>query len=102
MYRNIIRPLLFLLQPETVHHLIVNFLKIGFKIPGVAYLVRKSFGVKDKRLKTMFLGMEFDNPIGFAAGFDKNAEVYNQFSNFGFSLCYFLFIFVARLCPHFT
>ncbi|MCD4834194.1 MAG: quinone-dependent dihydroorotate dehydrogenase [Bacteroidales bacterium] len=94
MYRNIIRPLLFLLQPETVHHLIVNFLKIGFRIPGIAYLVNKSLTVKDNRLKTMFLGIEFDNPVGFAAGFDKNAEIYNQFANFGFS-----FIEIGTVTP---
>ncbi len=94
MYRNIIRPLLFLLQPETVHHLIVNLLKIGFKIPGIAYFVSKSFQIKDNRLKTSFLGMEFNNPVGFAAGFDKNAEVYNQFSNFGFS-----FIEIGTVTP---
>ena len=94
MYRNIIRPLLFLLQPETVHHLIINLLKIGFKIPGIAYFVRKSSHIKDNRLKASFLGMEFDNPVGFAAGFDKNAEVYNQFSNFGFS-----FIEIGTVTP---
>ena len=94
MYIRIIRPLLFLLQPETVHHLIVNILKIGFKIPGITYLVRKFYTVNDKRLKTDFLGMEFNNPVGFAAGFDKNAEVYNQFSNFGFS-----FIEIGTVTP---
>lgn len=85
MYKNFIRPLLFLLQPETVHHIIINFLKIVFKIPGLALLIKKTFTVKSISLKTTFLGMEFDNPVGFAAGFDKNAEVFNQFSNFGFS-----------------
>lgn len=94
MYRNIVRPLLFLLQPETVHHLIVNLLKIGFKIPGIAYFVRKLSQINDNHLKTSFLGMEFDNPVGFAAGFDKNAEVYNQFSNFGFS-----FIEIGTVTP---
>ncbi|HAF31233.1 MAG TPA: dihydroorotate dehydrogenase (quinone) [Bacteroidales bacterium] len=94
MYKNFIRPLLFLLQPETVHHIIINFLKIGFKIPGIAYLVRKSFTLKNISLKTTFLGMEFDNPVGFAAGFDKNAEVYKQFSNFGFS-----FIEIGTVTP---
>lgn len=94
MYRNFIRPLLFLLQPESVHHLIVNFLKIGFKIPGIAYIVKKSFTIQDKCLKTSFLGMEFSNPVGFAAGFDKNAEIYNQFSNFGFS-----FIEIGTVTP---
>ena len=94
MYKNILRPLLFLLQPETIHHLIVNFLKIGFKIPGIGFLVNKLYTLKDKRLKTSFLGMEFDNPIGFAAGFDKNAEVFNQFTNFGFS-----FIEIGTVTP---
>lgn len=94
MYRNFIRPILFLLQPETVHHLIVDLLKIGFKIPGVACLIRKFYTIKDERLKTSFLGLNFDNPVGFAAGFDKNAEVYNQFSNFGFS-----FIEIGTVTP---
>jgi dihydroorotate dehydrogenase len=94
MYKHIIRPILFLLQPETVHYLIVNLLKIGFKIPGIGFITRKFFSVKDKRLKRTFLGMDFENPIGFAAGFDKNAEVYNQFANFGFS-----FIEIGTVTP---
>jgi len=52
------------------------------------------YRIKDERLKTKFLGLEFENPIGFAAGFDKNAEVYNQFSNFGFS-----FIEIGTVTP---
>jgi dihydroorotate dehydrogenase len=94
MYKSIIRPLLFLLQPESIHKLIVTILKIGFKIPGIAYLVKKMYVIKDERLKTEFLDLEFDNPVGFAAGFDKNAEVYNQFSNFGFS-----FIEIGTVTP---
>jgi len=94
MYKAIIRPILFLLQPETVHHLIVYLLRIGFKVPGVKYLIKKCYAESDKRLKTKFLGMTFDNPVGFAAGFDKNAEVYNQFSNFGFS-----FIEIGTVTP---
>lgn len=94
MYKRILRPILFLLQPETVHHLIVYILKIGFIMPGISYLTRKIFSVKDERLKRHFLGMEFENPVGFAAGFDKNAEVYNQFANFGFS-----FIEIGTVTP---
>ena len=94
MYRNFIRPILFLLQPETVHHLIVNLLKIGFKIPGIAYLIKRTYTLEDNRLETSFLGIKFKNPVGFAAGFDKNAEVYNQFSNFGFS-----FIEIGTVTP---
>ena len=94
MYKNIIRPVLFLFQPETIHHLIVNLLKFGFKIPGLSYIIKLYYTVNDNRLKTSFLGLEFKNPVGFAAGFDKNAEVYNQFSSFGFS-----FIEIGTVTP---
>lgn len=94
MYKSIIRPLLFLLQPETVHHLIVFCLKIVLKIPGIQYFIKNLYTVKDKRLKRSFLGLEFDNPVGFAAGFDKNGELYNQFSAFGFS-----FIEIGTVTP---
>lgn len=94
MYKSIIRPILFLLKPETIHHLIVFVLKIGFKIPGVSAIINKIYTVKHECLKTSFLGLKFDNPVGFAAGFDKNAEVYNQFANFGFS-----FIEIGTVTP---
>ena len=94
MYKKLIRPVLFLLQPESIHHLIVFVLKIAFKIPGLQFIVKNIYSVKDSRLKRSFLGLEFDNPVGFAAGFDKNAEVYNQFSSFGFS-----FIEIGTLTP---
>lgn len=94
MYKSIIRPILFLFQPETIHHFIVSILKIGFKIPGIPFLIRLYYSVNDVRLKTNFLGLEFNNPVGFAAGFDKNAEVYNQFSHFGFS-----FIEIGTVTP---
>ncbi|HSH52738.1 MAG TPA: quinone-dependent dihydroorotate dehydrogenase [Bacteroidales bacterium] len=94
MYKRIIRPLLFLLQPETIHNLIVFILKIVFKIPGIQLIIKCIYSVNDERLKRTFLGMIFDNPVGFAAGFDKNAEVYNQFSSFGFS-----FIEIGTITP---
>lgn len=94
MYKNFIRPLLFLLQPETVHHLIVFCLKVAFKIPGIQCFIKNVYTIKDKRLKRSFLGLELDNPVGFAAGFDKNADVYNQFSGFGFS-----FIEIGTVTP---
>jgi dihydroorotate dehydrogenase len=94
MYKTIIRPVLFLFQPETIHHLIVNLLKFGFKIPGLSYIIKSYYSINDNRLKTTFLGLEFKNPVGFAAGFDKNAEIYNQFSSFGFS-----FIEIGTVTP---
>lgn len=85
MYRYLIRPALFLLSPETIHHLLTSGLRFMFRLPGVAALIRTVYTVRDTRLTTNFLGIEFKNPVGLAAGFDKNGEVYNEFSDFGFS-----------------
>ncbi len=94
MYRYLIRPLLFLLSPETIHHLLISFLRIAFKIPGILPLVKYCYHVKDKSLETEFLGLSFSNPVGLAAGFDKNASVYREFQAFGFS-----FIEVGTVTP---
>jgi dihydroorotate dehydrogenase len=94
MYRYLIRPLLFLLSPETIHHLLISFLRLVFKIPGILPLVKRCYRVKQKSLETEFLGMHFRNPVGLAAGFDKNACVYKEFHAFGFS-----FIEVGTVTP---
>jgi len=94
MYSKIIRPLLFLLQPEAIHKLVVICLKVGFKIPLVGPIIRKCYSLEKPELEREFCGIKFKNPIGFAAGFDKNAEVYNEFSNFGFS-----FIEIGTVTP---
>jgi dihydroorotate dehydrogenase len=94
MYRLLIRPILFLLPPERVHHLLVGFLRTSFRIPGVRALIKAVYHVKDPLLQREFLGLNFDNPVGLAAGFDKNAEVYREFHAFGFS-----FIEVGTVTP---
>ncbi|MCF8225876.1 MAG: quinone-dependent dihydroorotate dehydrogenase [Bacteroidales bacterium] len=85
MYRYLIRPLLFFFSPENVHNAVLLVVKIAFKIPGIAIILRKYYHVSDPLLELEFLGMKFLNPVGLAAGFDKNAEAYNEFFNFGFS-----------------
>lgn len=85
MYRTFLRPLLFLIYPEKVHHLIVSIVKIGFLIPGIRSLVASIYRIKDKHLETVVCGIKFSNPVGLAAGFDKNATFFNEFSAFGFS-----------------
>jgi len=85
MYRYIFRPLLFLLAPETIHHLLTGTIKSAFRIPGISLLVRSIFQYRNSNLEVDFLGMKFNSPVGMAAGFDKNGEVFNEFSDFGFS-----------------
>jgi dihydroorotate dehydrogenase len=85
MYKGIIRPLLFLLSPETVHHLVVALVRFFFAIPFVKPLVRAIYTTRDVKLRREVFGLSFDNPVGLAAGFDKNATFYRQFAAFGFS-----------------
>lgn len=94
MYKLIIRPILFQFDPEKIHHF--SFAAISFlnKIPGVSALIRAMFCVEDKRLEREVFGLKFKNPVGLAAGFDKNASLFNELSNFGFG-----FVEIGTLTP---
>jgi dihydroorotate dehydrogenase len=84
MYKRIILPLLFRFDAETIHHVVTSLLKFAFAIPGVSALSRRFYVVDDRRLERTVFGLTFPNPIGMAAGFDKNAELVRELSDLGF------------------
>jgi dihydroorotate dehydrogenase len=94
MYRFIIRPFLFLFVPEVIHHFTFRVLRVAGKIPGVNRLLRLSFGLTDKRLGKTVFGLHFPNPVGLAAGFDKDAKLIDELACFGFG-----FIEIGTLTP---
>jgi dihydroorotate dehydrogenase len=94
MYKLLIRPLLFLFDPEEVHYFTFSLIRLLSKIPGVPSLFRALYLVNDKRLETEVFGLKFKNPVGLAAGFDKDAKLYSELSNFGFG-----FIEIGTLTP---
>lgn len=94
MYKILVRPLLFLLQPEKVHHMVVEGLKFFFKIPGKRWFVRKISLVTSPDLEKTVFGLRFKNPVGIAAGFDKQAEMFNELANFGFG-----FVEIGTITP---
>ncbi len=94
MYTYLIRPLLFLFDPEKVHHFTVKFLHVIHQVPGIPGLLRGLFTVNDKRLQRQFLGLTFANPVGLAAGFDKDAQMVDLLAPFGFG-----FIEIGTLTP---
>ena len=94
MYKLIIRPLLFLFDPEKVHHFTFLMLKIVFKIPFVSSITKSIYSVDDPKLERKLFGLTFKNPVGLAAGFDKNAVLYKELSNFGFG-----FIEIGTVTP---
>tara|TARA_R110002012_G_scaffold45370_1_gene120697 strand:- start:707 stop:1738 length:1032 start_codon:yes stop_codon:yes gene_type:complete len=94
MYKSLIRPILFSFDPEKVHHFTFSLINNVSKIPGVSGLFRKFYMVEDKRLERELFGLKFKNPVGLAAGFDKNAVLYNELANFGFG-----FIEIGTVTP---
>jgi dihydroorotate dehydrogenase len=94
MYKSILRPLFFLFDPEKIHHVTFALIKIVSKIPGIPFVFRSLFQVNDKRLERKVFGLTFKNPVGLAAGFDKNAVLYNELANFGFG-----FIEIGTVTP---
>ncbi len=94
MYKSIIRPLFFLFDPEKIHHFTFLLIKLLSKIPGVPSIFRSLYQVNDKRLERELFGLTFKNPVGLAAGFDKNAVLYNELTNFGFG-----FIEIGTITP---
>ena len=85
MYKYFIRPLFFLLKPELIHSIVFFLLKTGNFIPGISYICRSIFVIRNKKLEKNIFGMNFSNPVGLAAGMDKDAEVFDMFGNLGFS-----------------
>lgn len=82
LYRALIRPLLYLLDPEVAHNLTMGLLR---GLSGLRFLLSPlARGARDPALSVEALGLRFDNPVGLAAGLDKNAEAYESLSAIGF------------------
>ena len=94
MYNRLVKPILFLFDPEKVHYFSFFMIKVLSAIPGVSSLIRGLYQVMHPALEREVFGLKFPNPVGLAAGFDKNAVLYKQLSNFGFG-----FIEIGTLTP---
>mgnify|MGYP000876125272 FL=1 len=94
MYKLFIRPFLFSLDPEKAHHFTFKYLKFIHKIPLVPLLIRKIYNVEHPSLHREVFGLHFKNPIGLAAGLDKDAKLYKELANLGFG-----FIEIGTITP---
>ena len=93
-YNFFIRKILFLLNPEFAHNATIVLVKFAFLIPGFKLLINRLYNIDSPRLKKDVFGLLFKNPVGLAAGFDKNAKVFNEFASFGFG-----FIEIGTVTP---
>ena len=94
MYKLFIRPFLFCFDPEKVHYFSFSLIKIISRLPFVQKILTSIYEVNDSRLERTVFGLKFKNPVGLAAGFDKDAKIFKELSNFGFG-----FIEIGTLTP---
>ena len=94
MYKLLIRPILFRFDPEEVHYFTFSLIRFLSKIPGFSAISQSIYEINDSRLETEVFGLKFKNPVGLAAGFDKDAKLFSELSNFGFG-----FIEIGTLTP---
>jgi dihydroorotate dehydrogenase len=88
------RPFLFAFPPETMHCIAGWLMRFVYCVPPLRALIRKMYCIKNSALEREFCGLKFSNPVGLAAGFDKNANLYGAFSMLGFS-----FIEIGTVTP---
>ena len=84
VYKLLFKPLAFLFSPEKAHHLTLTGLKTVLAIPIISSLFRAYYTVEDERLHRNIFGLTFKNPVGLAAGFDKDGQHYHAMSALGF------------------
>ena len=93
MYK-LVRPIFFLLSPERIHGIVMSTLRVINYIPFSGNLMRLIFKYQNPKLEREVFGIKFKNPVGLAAGFDKNGDAYNLMANLGFS-----FVEIGSLTP---
>ena len=94
MYKQLIRPLLFRFSPEKAHVMTLEALSLIRRIPLASRIASLCFRKKSPSHGRRVFGLDFPNPVGLAAGIDKNGEHYNELAWFGFS-----FIEIGSLTP---
>lgn len=91
---KIIRAILFLFDPEKIHYFTARLIHLTLAIPGMKSLWKRLYRIDDPRLAREVFGIRFPNPVGLAAGFDKNASMYNDLAYCGFG-----FIEIGTVTP---
>lgn len=83
MYK-LLKPIFFRFQPERAHHLTMSMLKTVLAIPGISHTFKSLFQFEDARLEKEVFGLKFKNPVGLAAGFDKDGKYIHSMASLGF------------------
>jgi len=90
----LLKRIFFLFDPEKIHHVVFKLIRFNLSIPGIKGIWKKLYAVEDSRLQQDLFGLTFKNPVGLAAGFDKDAKLFNELGYCGFS-----FVEVGTVTP---
>ena len=93
MYK-LFKPFLFLFDPENIHHFVTAWLRSANRVWGLKAILKNTYQFEDKRLEREVFGLKFKNPLGLAAGFDKNADLVEELAELGFG-----FIEIGTVTP---
>lgn len=94
MYKSLIKPYLFKKDAEEAHHFTCNLLTKGLKLPLAKTVFKGLYGYENPKLEREVFGIKFPNPVGMAAGFDKDAKMIKELDQLGFG-----FIEIGTLTP---
>lgn len=94
MYKSLLKPILFRLQAEQAHHLTMKLFRLALSLPFGKSIMRKQFCLEDESLHREVFGLSFKNPVGLAAGFDKDGKYFKELENLGFG-----FIEIGTVTP---
>lgn len=86
MYKKIVKPIFFKMDPETAHHMTIGMMRKAGRVPLAGSLLRAMYDVKEMpELEVELFGTQYKHPVGLAAGLDKNGEAVKAFSSVGLS-----------------
>lgn len=94
MYKSLLKPIFFRFSPERAHHITLSLFHFGLSVPVVGALLRRLYRYEHPALRRELFGLTFENPVGLAAGFDKDGKHYRTMAHLGFG-----FIEVGTVTP---
>jgi len=94
VYKFLLKPFLFRLDPEKAHHLTIRLFNFALAFPGAKAVFRSLYGSTEQTLEREVFGLKFKNPVGLAAGFDKDGKYFKSMAHLGFG-----FIEIGTVTP---
>lgn len=94
LYKFLLKPLFFLLPPERAHYATLALFRFALAIPLIGWLMRRLYTFEHPKLKRTVFGLAFKNPVGLAAGFDKDGKAFRTMAALGFG-----FVEVGTVTP---